>query len=56
LGRLDELQEGQLEKLVSSLVKFSRERFLLSQAQGLLAHWSRPYGPALIFRRLFEKT
>ncbi|MBO8129877.1 MAG: IS1634 family transposase [Peptococcaceae bacterium] len=56
LGRLDELRQGQLDRLIDSLVKFSEKRAVLDQAQELFAHWSREYGPALIFRRLWETT
>ncbi|MFZ5898689.1 MAG: IS1634 family transposase [Bacillota bacterium] len=56
LGRLDELREGQLDRLIDSLVKFSEKRVVLDRAQELFAHWSREWGSALIFRRLWEKT
>jgi transposase len=56
LGRLEELQNGQLDRLIDSLAKFTEKRVILNGAQELFAAWSREYGPVLVFRRLWEKT
>ena len=55
LGRLDELQNGALDRLIDSLAKFTERRVILDGAQELFAEWSKEYGPAMIFRRLWEK-
>lgn len=56
LGRLDELEDGQLDRLVEGLAKFSRHELVREQARLLApeAKWAKTWGPALIFRRLWE--
>ncbi|GAW92072.1 hypothetical protein DSY2851, partial [Calderihabitans maritimus] len=56
LGRLDELKEGQLDRLIESLAKFSEKQAVLQEAQDLFAEWSKDYGPAQVFRRVWEKV
>jgi len=57
LGRLEELQSGPLDRLMESLAKFSRERWVMEQAPGpLRAKWARTWGLALVFPRLWEKA
>lgn len=56
LGRLEELQDRKLDRLIDSLAKFTEKRVVLNGAQELFAAWSREYGPVLVFRRLWEKT
>jgi transposase len=59
LGRLDQLQnEGKLDALLTSGARLSQTVLLLSaQAEGLLTTVStRPIGPELIFRRLWQET
>ncbi|MBV1740046.1 MAG: hypothetical protein KMY53_17925, partial [Desulfarculus sp.] len=53
--RLDELQNVALDRLIDSLAKFTERRVILDGAQELFAEWSKEYGPAMIFRRLWEK-
>ena len=56
LGRLEELRSGPLDRLMESLAKFSRERWVMEQArEPLRAKWARSWGPALVFRRLWEE-
>jgi len=55
LGRLEKLQEGQLDKLIEGLAKFSRKQWIEAQARTLEAKWAKDFGPALVFRRLWEK-
>lgn len=53
LGRLEELQEGQLDRLIDSLTRYSKSLYLkLNEAD---ANWSKQWGPALIFHHLWEK-
>ncbi len=56
LGRLDQLREGQLDRLIDSLAKFSEKQAVLEQAEGLFAEWSRDYGPVHVFRRVWERV
>lgn len=55
LGRLEKLQEGKLDNLIEGLAKFSRKQWIEAQARNILAKWAKDLGPALIFRRLWEK-
>jgi len=55
LGRLEKLREGKLDKLIEGLAKFSRKQWIELKASSLEAKWAKEYGPALIFRRLWEK-
>ncbi|MEW6274894.1 MAG: IS1634 family transposase [Bacillota bacterium] len=53
LGRLEELQEGQLDRLIDSLARYSKSLYLkLNEAD---ANWSKQWGPALILHHLWEK-
>ncbi|QJA05887.1 IS1634 family transposase [Thermosulfurimonas marina] len=54
LGRLKKLQEGELDKLIEGLAKFSRRQWIEAQARSIQAQWAKDFGPALIFRRLWE--
>jgi len=54
LGRVEELQEGKLDNLIRSLAKFSQNLAVVSAAEDLFAEWSREYGPAMVFRKLWE--
>ena len=56
LGRLDELKDGQLDRLIESLAKFSESQAVLQEARDLFAEWSKEYGPVLVFRRVWEKV
>jgi len=57
LGRLDELQAGQLDRLIEGLTRYSKKKWVLAQARTAKvgARWSKEWGPALIFRRLWEE-
>ncbi|NLI13550.1 MAG: IS1634 family transposase [Peptococcaceae bacterium] len=55
LGRLDELREGELDRLIDSLAKYTERRAILDGAQELFATWSKEYGAPIVFRRLWEK-
>ena len=45
LGRLEELQSGSLDRLMESLAKFSRQRWVMEKALELEARWARSWGP-----------
>lgn len=57
LGRLDQLQEeGQLERLVEGIVRFTKEQALMLQAEDTLCvEWSKELGLDLVFRRIWEQ-
>ena len=55
LGRVDTPDgKRRLESLTKCLVKNSDELRLLDLSSDLKAEWSKSYGPALIFRRVWE--
>lgn len=57
LGRLEDLQQGQLDRLIEGLARYSQKKWILAQARTAKvgARWSKEWGPALIFRRLWEE-
>lgn len=57
-GRLDKLQaEGTVDGLLRSLAKFSDRLRVIEKVrtEGLAAHSARPWGPALVFSRLWQE-
>jgi len=54
LGRVEDLMDGKLDNLIQSLAKFSNNLTVINAANDLFADWSKEYGPALVFRRLWE--
>ena len=56
LGRLDKIRgDGQLDRLLSSLAKFSTHQVLIeSIADCLSSEWARELGPVAVYRRLWE--
>jgi len=55
LGRIEDLQEGSLDRLVASLVKFSKKKWIQAEAEKLMVHSAREWGLDLIFRHLWEQ-
>jgi hypothetical protein len=56
LGRLDLLQEsGALDRLIASVARYSERRWVESSSLPLVGQWSREYGIALVFSRLWER-
>ena len=54
IGRLDVVREtGALDSLIGSLARYSERSWIEAEAEARLA-WSKLYGPALVFRRLWE--
>ncbi len=49
------MQDGKLDDLINSLAKFSEKLAVVSAADDLFADWSKEYGPAMVFHRLWEK-
>jgi len=55
LARLDEMmQKGHIETLINNLAKFSEKLAVLDAAKGMFGEWSKQYGPAIIFKRLWD--
>jgi hypothetical protein len=55
LGRLKHLEKGGLDRLVEGLARFSRYQLVKDKARKLEARWAKTWGPALVFRRLWEE-
>lgn len=55
LGRLDELRDGGLDRLVEGLTRFSRYQAVKDRASAPEASWAKSWGPALVFGRLWEE-
>ncbi len=56
IGRLDRLQEkGEIDKVISSLSKFSEKALLILSGKGNVRANARKIGPVLIFERLWEE-
>ena len=55
LGRIESLQEGQIDNLMEHLEKFAKETWIRSRPENLRIEWTKQWGPALIFHRLWEE-
>jgi len=55
LGRLEELQEGAIDRLIEAFMRFSKKQWVWEKARELEARWAKSWGPVLIFRRLWEE-
>ncbi|HAF71538.1 MAG: Transposase IS4 family protein [Acetothermia bacterium 64_32] len=56
LGRLDELrEEGAIDSLVEGLSRYAERAKVMDVAQDLFCHSAKEYGPALVFKRLWEE-
>jgi len=56
LGRIERLQEKGLDSVIEGLARYSKKQWLCSRAQDMVLSGSeaRSWGPALVFRRLWE--
>jgi len=54
LGRLEHLQEGSLDRLIQSLIRFSKTKWIRQEALKFHAERARSWGPALVFYRLWQ--
>ena len=56
LGRIERLQEKGLDSVIEGLARYSKKQWLCSQAKepALSGSEARSWGPALVFRRLWE--
>ena len=55
LGRLEELQEGSLDRLIEGLTRYSFQKWVKLNAGQLAAKRARQWGPALIFGHLWQE-
>jgi hypothetical protein len=56
LGRLDELREdGSIDSLVEGLARYAERAQVMDVAEDLFVHAAKEYGPALVFKRLWEE-
>src|SRR5690606_14192406 len=58
LGRVEELEGGKLDAMIESLARFSQStwRRLEQEAERLVVRWSKSWGPALVFERLWRQA
>jgi len=55
LGRLEELQGGELDRIIEALARFSKTRWVREEAMKLSTRWAKTWGPVLIFGRLWQE-
>jgi hypothetical protein len=55
LGRTEDLQDGQLDRLIENLTRFSETQWVKMNMDETQANWSKQWGPALIFHNLWEE-
>jgi len=41
LGRIEDMQDGSLDRLITSLAKYSKKKWILAEAEKLLVHNAR---------------
>jgi len=54
LGRIEELQNGQIDRLIESLSRFSTKQWVRLEALKLGVKQAPQWGPALIFYHLWQ--
>ncbi|MFA4885992.1 MAG: IS1634 family transposase [Desulfotomaculaceae bacterium] len=55
MGRIEELQDGDIDRLIASLAKFSEKKWIQAEAHKLLVHNAKEWGLEFIFRHLWDK-
>lgn len=56
LGRLEEMQEGQIDRLIEQLARFSREQWTkANMTENADIRWTKKWGPEIIFRHLWQE-
>jgi hypothetical protein len=56
LGRLEELQEGQIDRLIEQLARFSQEQWnKANMTENADVRWTKQWGPEIIFRHLWQQ-
>jgi len=55
LGRLEELRNGGVDRLIEGLARFSRYQLVKDDTAKPKPGWNKAWGPVLIFRRLWDE-
>ena len=55
LGRLEELQKESLDRLIVSLAKYSKKKWIQAEAEKFMVHSAKEWGIELIFRCLWNR-
>lgn len=55
MGRIEDMQEGGLDRLIASLAKYSKKKWIQAEAEKLLIHSAREWGLELIFRHIWDQ-
>lgn len=55
LGRIEDVQGGELDKLISSLTRFSKRKWVQAEAAKIMVESAREWGTELIFRTIWER-
>ncbi len=55
LGRLEDVQDGTLDKLICSLARFSKKKWVQAEAAKIMVESAKEWGTDLIFRNLWER-
>lgn len=54
LGRLEDMQSGDLDRLIESLAKFSKRKWVQAEAAKIMVDRAREWGTDLIFHNIWE--
>jgi len=55
LGRIEDVQDGDLDKLITSLAKFSKKKWVQAEAAKIMVESAKEWGTDLIFRTIWER-
>jgi len=55
LGRIEDMEAGHLDRLIESLAKFSKKKWIQSEAAKIMVASAKEWGTDLIFRNIWEK-
>ena len=55
MDRIEDLQDGDIDRLIANTAKFSKKKWVQAEAQRLLVHNAKEWGLEFIFRYLWDK-
>lgn len=55
LGRIEDMQSGDLDRLIESLAKFSKKKWVQAEAAKLMVSYAKEWGTDLVFRNIWER-
>ncbi|OPY58471.1 MAG: Transposase DDE domain protein [Pelotomaculum sp. PtaU1.Bin035] len=55
MGRIEDMQAGNIDSLIASLTKFSKKKWIQAEAEKFLVHNAKEWGLELIFRHLWDQ-